>query len=64
WSFGVGSCWVAGYGKEYSEDVQKLLKVPDKYTLISLIPAGYPADVTIPTKKELEDIVFEEEYSE
>ncbi|WFN36116.1 nitroreductase family protein [Methanomicrobium antiquum] len=64
WSFGVGSCWVAGYGKEYSKDVQKLLKVPEKYTLISLIPAGYPAEVTIPTKKELEDIVFEEEYSE
>ncbi|MDD3406719.1 MAG: nitroreductase family protein [Methanomicrobium sp.] len=64
WSFGVGSCWVAGHGKEYAEDVRKLLKVPDRYTLISLIPAGYPAEVTIPRKKELDEIVFNEEYNE
>ena len=64
WSFGVGSCWVAGHGKDYAKDVQALLKVPDKYTLISLIPAGYPAEVTIPAKKDLDDIVFTEEYSE
>ncbi|MBN2733630.1 MAG: nitroreductase family protein [Methanomicrobiaceae archaeon] len=64
WSFGVGSCWVAGHGKEYAEEVQKILKVPEKYTLISLIPAGYPAEVTIPKKKDLEDIVFTEEYKE
>ena len=47
-----------------AEDVRKLLKVPDRYTLISLIPAGYPAEVTIPRKKELDEIVFNEEYNE
>ncbi|MBP2133892.1 nitroreductase [Methanomicrobium sp. W14] len=64
WSFGVGSCWVAGNNMEYSEDVRKLLSVPDSYVLISLIPAGYPADVTIPSKKERKEIFFNEEYSE
>ena len=64
WSFGVGSCWVAGHGKDYAADIQKILKVPEKYTLISLIPAGYPAEVTIAKKKDLKDIVFTEEYAE
>jgi len=39
---GLGSCWVAGDKKPYAEDVRKLLKVPEEYTLIALIPAGYP----------------------
>lgn len=63
-SFGVGTCWVAGDKKPYAEDVRKLLNVPESYTLISLIPAGYPAEVTVPSKKELDEIYFMEEYKE
>ena len=29
---------------------------------VALIPAGYPEEMTIPAKKELEDIIFMEEY--
>jgi nitroreductase len=64
WSYGVGSCWIAGDKMEYAEDVRALLEVPEKYTLISLIPAGYPADVTIPSKKSAEEISFFEKYRE
>jgi len=64
WSFGVGTCWVAGDKKDYAEDIRKLMNVPDKYKLVSLIPAGYPAEMTIPSKKELKDLVFKETYSE
>lgn len=64
WSYGVGSCWIAGDKMEYADDVRALLEVPEKYTLISLIPAGYPADITIPSKKSAEEISFFEKYSE
>lgn len=63
-SHGVYSCWVAGNNMDYAEDVRKLLNVPEKYSLISLIPAGYPADITIPEKKVIDDIVFYEEWKE
>jgi nitroreductase len=63
-AYGVGSCWVAGDKKDYAESVRKLLKVPDRYTLVSLLPAGYPSDITIQKKKELEDITFFEKYTE
>ncbi|WP_308219147.1 nitroreductase family protein [Methanoplanus endosymbiosus] len=64
WSYGVGSCWIAGDKMEYADDVRALLNVPEKYTLVSLIPAGYPADITIPSKKSAEEIYFSEKYSE
>lgn len=62
WAYGIGSCWVAGNNMPYAEDVRALLKVPEEYALVSLIPAGYPEEMTIPAKKELEDIIFMEEY--
>ena len=43
-ALGLGSCWVAGDKKHYAERVRLLLGVPDEYTLISLVPVGYPAD--------------------
>jgi nitroreductase len=63
-SYGVGSCWVAGDKKEYAESVRKLLEVPDGYTLVSLLPAGYPADIVIQKKKEVDEIVFFDTYKE
>ena len=59
---GVASCWVAGDKKPYVEAVRQLLKIPDKFTLVSLIAAGTPADITIPRKKEMKHIVFYEEF--
>jgi nitroreductase len=41
---GLGTCWVAGDKKGYAEDVRKMLNVPRDYTLVALIPAGYPAE--------------------
>ncbi len=62
-SHGVGSCWVTGEKKQYIEDVRKLLNVPEQYTLVSLIPAGYPADIEIVEKKPLSKVSFRERYS-
>jgi nitroreductase len=58
WAHGVGSCWVAGDKKGYAEDVRKVLQVPPDYTLVSLVPAGYPEDMKLVPKKSLEDISF------
>jgi nitroreductase len=63
WAHGVGSCWVAGDKKHYAEEVRELLQVPPAYTLVSLIPAGYPADIKLVPKKALEDITFTNRWS-
>jgi nitroreductase len=59
---GVSSCWVAGDKKEYADAVRGMLKVPDTYTLVSLIAAGIPAEVTIAQKKPRKKILFYEQY--
>lgn len=61
-AYGVGSCWVAGDKKAYAEPIRRLLDVPDMYTLVSLVPAGLPADISITQKKDLRKIVFRERF--
>lgn len=59
---GIGTCWIAGDKKEYVEAVRMLLEVPDKFTLVSLIAAGYPAEEPKPGKKKLSDVCFRDTY--
>jgi nitroreductase len=59
---GVNSCWVAGEKKPYAETIRLLFGVPEKYTLVSLVPAGYPSEIDIAKKKEMKNIVFFEEF--
>jgi nitroreductase len=61
-AYGIGSCWVAGEKKAYAKEVRNLLNVPDTYTLVSLVPAGIPADISIVQKKDLKKVVFKEQY--
>jgi nitroreductase len=61
-AYGVGSCWVAGDKKPYAAAVGTLLGVPEKYTLVSLLPAGYPADITVQKKKDLDEVSFFETF--
>lgn len=63
-AWGVGSCWVAGEKKDYVEDIRNLLDVPEEYTLVSLVPAGYPEEIDIAKKKVLEEVTFFERYEE
>lgn len=55
---GISSCWVAGAQKPYGDDVRRLLEVPEKFTLISLVAAGYPADISFVPKKEMKQVIF------
>jgi len=61
-AYGVGSCWVAGDKKEYAEELRTLLNVPEKYTLVSLVPAGLPQEVTPVVKKETKKMVFSDSF--
>ncbi|HJJ38500.1 MAG TPA: nitroreductase family protein [Methanocorpusculum sp.] len=63
-AYGYGACWIAGDKKDYAEDVRKLVSVPDKYKLISIVAAGVPdvGGISLVEKKKLEDIVFHEKY--
>ena len=62
--YGVTSCWVAGDKKSYAEQVRNLLDVPEDFTLVSLLAAGYPADISIVKKKEMKKLVFYEKFKE
>ncbi|HNX17250.1 MAG TPA: nitroreductase family protein [Methanoregula sp.] len=59
---GVSSCWVAGAKKEYAEEVRKILGVPEKYTLVSLVPAGLPQEISIASKKDPKKLVFFDKF--
>ena len=61
--YGIGSCWVAGDKKAYADDVTSLLQVPKPYKLVSLIPAGIPAEVSMPPKKAVQDVTFFEVWT-
>jgi nitroreductase len=61
---GITSCWVAGEKKQYAEAIRKLLGVPENYTLVSLVAAGYPAEISLVQKKEIKNMVFFEEFKE
>lgn len=61
-AYGIGTCWVAGEKKGYADAVRTLLDVPDTFALVSLVPAGLPADFPILQKKELKNVLFRERY--
>jgi nitroreductase len=61
-AYGINSCWVAGEKKPYAESIRTLFGVPEKYTLVSLVAAGCPLELTIAPKKEMKQVVFYEEF--
>jgi nitroreductase len=60
---GVSTCWVAGDKTPYADAVRKILDVPEGYTLVSLVAAGSPADITITPKKPMKNVTFFEKFS-
>ena len=61
-AYGITSCWVAGEKKPYADAVRNLLGVPENYTLVSLVAAGWPAEISMTGKKETKKIVFYDEF--
>jgi len=61
-AYGITSCWVAGEKKHYAEAIRNLLGVPENYTLVSLVAAGWPAEISMTGKKEMKRVVFYDEF--
>lgn len=59
---GLGTCWIGAFNQE---EVKKVLKIPEKYKVVTLFPLGFPADKPGPKRrKNLEEIVSYESFKE
>lgn len=62
-ALGLGTCWVAGYKKDYADPVRRLLGVPERHNLVALIALGYPGEGAEPhDKRALADVLHWEKY--
>jgi nitroreductase len=57
---GLGTCWIGAFNQE---GVKRVLEVPEKMSIISLLTLGFPAEPGRPkSRKKLEDIVCYDTY--
>lgn len=58
-SYGLGSCWIAGYGMPYAGELENFLVAPDNLKLVSLIALGYSAveNSKAPPRKNIDDVI-------
>ncbi|MFH1190821.1 MAG: nitroreductase family protein [Candidatus Omnitrophota bacterium] len=64
-ALGIGSCWVAGDKKPYSQQVNTLLNVPLSMKLISMVALGYPLEKNAfkaIAKRELKELLHWEKF--
>jgi nitroreductase len=60
-NLGLGTCWMGQTGRE--EMIKDLLKIPDRFTVIAVIPLGVPDETPAPKeRKRLDAIVSWETY--
>ena len=58
---GLGTCWIGAFDEDR---VKKLLDIPEEVRVVSLLPMGYPADVSHPkSRMSLDEIVMREKWS-
>lgn len=59
---GLGTCWIGAF---YQDEVKNILDIPDQYTVVALLPLGYPDDTPKKkSRKSLEKIVCYESFEE
>jgi nitroreductase len=64
-ALGIGSCWVAGDKKPYSQQVNSLLNAPLSMKLVSLIALGYAQEkdcFKLSDKRQLKDLLHWERF--
>ena len=60
---GLGACWIAGEKQPFTEALGKLLKVPKKHRLVSLVSLGYSAEKPEKiTKRKLSEVLHWEKF--
>jgi len=63
WDYGIGSCWVAAYKKEFTKPIQEIIGMPDKFEIISILSLGYPARKVEPhDKRGLDELIHWENF--
>ena len=63
-SLGLGSLLGGRRQETVCRGRPELLNVPAEYSLISLVPAGAPAEISNPPKKRLDEVSFQNRFGE
>ena len=59
-ALGYGTCWIGAFN---DNEVKRILRIPERLTVIALLPIGLPDEAPPPKpRKPLNQIVFPEEY--
>jgi len=59
---GLGTCWIGAFSQEEARDI---LKVPENYRIVALLPLGFPKQTGRPkVRKSLDEIVCYETFKE
>jgi len=59
---GLGTCWIGAFSQE---KVKKILKIPERYRVVALLPLGYPKEgKRVKLRKSLSEIVCYETFQE
>ena len=59
---GLGTCWIGSFSQKEAKEV---LKIPEKYKVVALMPIGFPADKSTPKfRKDLKKIACYENFIE
>ena len=59
---GLGTCWIGAFSQEASREI---LNIPAKYTIVSLLALGFPAQPGRPkNRKALDEIICYETFNE
>jgi len=57
---GLGTCWIGAFSQE---EVKKVLKVPEEYKVVALMPLGFPAEKGRPkSRKSLDEIISYDKF--
>jgi len=59
---GLGTCWIGAFSQE---KVKEILRIPEKYRVVALLPLGFPREEKeMKLRKPLEEIVCYETFTE
>jgi nitroreductase len=61
-AYGLGACWVAGFGQAYAPVVAKAFGAPESHKLISIVSVGYPAETPKVEKRALAEVLHWERF--
>ncbi|MFH1130858.1 MAG: nitroreductase family protein [Pseudomonadota bacterium] len=62
-SLGLASCWVQAVEKDYNQAIKNLLKIPNEFFLVSMVPVGLPdKEAKMPKKRPLKELLHWESF--